>query len=86
MCKKKKWKRKKENVSGPLWTGSRHSDVAESTNVCLDFNEVLDTNSSVNFIISLEDECKANFALLGNLCENHDTFKYEYDLLLFKAS
>lgn len=61
--------------------------MAESTNViCLDFNKALDTDSSDNFIIQLEDERKVNFALLGNLCENHDGFKCEYDLLLFKAS
>lgn len=57
---------------------SRHSDVAESTNViCLDFNKALDTDSNDDFITKLEDEC--------NLCENHDVFKYKYDLLLFKA-
>lgn len=52
--------------------------MAESTNVlCLDFNKALDTDSSNNFIIELEDECKVNFALLGNLSEKHDGFKYE---------
>lgn len=60
--------------------------MAESTNVIgLDFSKALDSNSSDNFIIKLEDECKVNFVLLGDLCENHDGFKYEYILLLFKA-
>lgn len=53
MCKKKK--KEKEKEGSPLWTGSRYSDMAESTNVlCLDFNKALDIDSSDNFIIKLK--------------------------------
>lgn len=38
----------------------------------------------IYFFIEIEGECKVNLALLGNLYENDDGFKYKYNLLLFK--
>lgn len=76
LCKKRKNRKRKRQI---VLCMNRHQTFSCSSNAESELQQTLDTYSSDIFITKV-----ANFAPLGNICENYNVFKYEYDLLLHK--
>lgn len=73
LCKKRKNRKGKRQI---VLCMNRHQTFSCMN---LNFNKLWTLTQVIFFITKV-----ANFAPLGNICENYNVFKYEYDLLLHK--